>query len=279
MLYLFTFCVDIDHHNFNDLVKILKLFIKSLKRNKNVFELHIFTNRVIDIKEPNIIFHNYFNETNNEFTSVFYNLSFNKLYLFKYLYEKFNKNFIWMDLDTIITGNIQYLENYDNFFVENGGSCTDPWYIFRNKELNNFNVPTNQYIQGNIWKINNNIYNKLMIIYNKIIKEKLKLRYDTQDLFNYYIFKELNGKIDENQINILGRNINKNKMYGMAVWSKKGNKHAFYYGMKRLYWEKGLFKTLFYKDKSIDILSFCFYNIIKLYDENKFKRLFKKYLC
>jgi len=44
------------------------------------------------------------------------------------------------------------------------------------------------YILGNIWKLNIELYNNLIECLNHIIASKLQLRYDLQDLYNYYTY-------------------------------------------------------------------------------------------
>ena len=50
--------------------------------------------------------------------SDFLNLSFNKINIYKDLYDEFKMNFVWIDLDTFICSDISYLDDLPNIFLE-----------------------------------------------------------------------------------------------------------------------------------------------------------------
>ena len=208
----------------------------------------------------------------NNITKDWLNLSFNKIYIYKDLYDEFKKNFIWIDLDTIITYNISYINDLNNCFIENGGTCNFPNKLFTNNNL--ITVPRNRYIQGNFWKLNIELYYQLMKTLDELKNKKLYLRYDLQDLFSYYIFIKKNG--DLSNINIIGYNVKINSLNGLSIWSKNGNSHANICGLNNLYYYNNTLRTKYYPTKEIHILSFTFKTLKILWDNDKFNQLFTK---
>lgn len=271
-IYLFTFCVYINKHTKTHLLNVLNLLITSLEKY-NTFELHVFTNFEIKHNKPYIKIHEYFDKNENHFNNTWLNLSFNKINIYKYLYDKYNIDFIWIDLDTIIATNIEYINDVDNYFIECGGPSTDPCILFKNS--NKYSVPRNIWIQGNMWKLNINLYNILMKEFNILIKQKLILEYDLQDLFTYYVYFILEGKINENNIYISGRNYMPESLNGLCIWAEKGNAHANMNGLNNLYYDNNnKLHSTFYPDKEIHIVSFTFYTLKMIVDTPKFKELF-----
>lgn len=277
MLNLFTFCVDIGKWSQKQLVDILRIFIKSLNK-KNKYQLHIFTNFNIPIKQNNIIYHKYIN-CGKEFDEPWINMNYYRIEKYKYLYDKYKINFTWIDIDTIICTNLDYINNYKCFFINRGGLTNNLRNIFSNN--NDYKVQCKKYIQGNFWKININIYNELMKIYNELKEKRLKLKYDIQDLFNYYIHYYLkdSNELKKRNIEILGDTIHTNCIYGESLWNKKRNVHANYASMKRLYTENGKLKSLLHdKNKEVHICSFTFQTILELYKNPRFSVIFKKFI-
>ena len=276
MLHFFTFCVDIGKHNRNDLVKILKLLIDSLNKT-NFFELIIFTNFPIDINQPNIIIKEYFyNNINIYEENKWLNLSFNKINIYKYLYNKFNIDFIWVDLDTIFTHDVSYINDLSSCFIDCGGINQDPHKLI---EIGNFYIARNKGIQGNFWKLNIDLYHKLIEINRKVLSKKTKFLYDLQSLFTFYFYFILGGlenTLLDNNIYILGRNIKHNLISGLSIWHPDGNKHPTLLGLNNLYYKDNKLKSEFYPNQEIHMLSFTFDNIKKLYNTDKFKELFSK---
>jgi len=276
MLHFFTFCVDIGKHNRNDLVKILKLLIDSLNKT-NFFELIIFTNFPIDINQPNIIIKEYFyNNINIYEENKWLNLSFNKINIYKYLYNKFNIDFIWVDLDTIFTHDVSYINDLSSCFIDCGGINQDPHKLI---EIGNFYIARNKGIQGNFWKLNIDLYHKLIEINRKVLSKKTKFLYDLQSLFTFYFYFILGGlenTLLDNNIYILGRNIKHNLISGLSIWHPDGNKHPTLLGLNNLYYKDNKLKSEFYPNQEIHMLSFTFDTIKKLYNTDKFKELFSK---
>lgn len=279
MLLLYTFCVNIGKHSEYDLELILQLLIKSIHKNITKYKLICYTNFKINdksiIKNFNIEFRDYYDNTkkklyNDKHLGKWLNLSFNKINIYKDLYDEFKLDFTWIDLDTIVTYDISYIIELSNVFIKNGGDCIIKNKLFSNNDT--ITVERNKYIQGNVWKLNIKLYEKLMQTNNKLQRKKLKLRYDLQDLFNYYIYIENNDKLKD--INIIGKNIYPNVLCGLCVWDKKGNTHATLNGLEKLYYEDGILKSKIYKNDDIHILSFTFITLKELYQNHMFKKLF-----
>lgn len=268
----YTFCVDIGRHSKTDLCKILIILLKSLHKYIENYKLLCFTNfEIVNIDEKyNIEFRNYYDNAKTKiYNDKWLNLSFNKINIYKDLYDEFNKDFTWIDLDTIIAFDISYIDNFSNIFIENGGNCINKNVLFSNN--NTITVPRNKYIQGNFWKLNIGLYNELIKTYEELNKVNLILRYDLQDLFSYHIYIK---KGNLNCINILGNNVRKESINGLCIWSKLANTHATVEGLNNLYIDKNIIKSKFYPDKEIHIISFTFHTLLKLYNENKFNKLF-----
>ena len=268
----YTFCVDIQKYTRDNLVKILFNLIKSIDKYIDKYTLICYTNfdindSIYEFSKFNIIFRDYYDKQEKKmYIDKWLNLSFNKINIYKDLYDEYKKNYIWIDLDTIICYNINYINDLSNVFIENGGDCINKNILFTNN--NSIVVPRNRYIQGNFWKLDIELYYKLIETLDDLNKQNLKLRYDLQDLFTYYIYiKEHNNK--NINVNILGNTIKNNTINGLCVWSTIGNTHTTESGLNNLYIENCTMKSKFYPNKEIHILSFTFntyilfYNLIK----------------
>lgn len=276
MLLLYTFCCDIKRHSKQDLIKALDMLMCSIHKYIPKYKLICFTNFKNELSEKvnqkyNLEFREYYDKQKFKlYSDKYLNLSFNKINIYKDLHDEFNKDFCWIDLDTIICQDISYIIELSNIFIEIGGCCVNKNILFQNNA--SITVPRNRYIQGNFWKININLYNNLMNTLDNLIKQKLILRYDLQDLFAYYIYIENNG--NNKDINILGNNIKSDSINGLSIWSKQGNTHATKLGLNNLYLDNNILKSKFYPDKNIHILSFTFYTLMILYELPEFKKLF-----
>ena len=161
MLLLYTFCCDIGRHSKSELIKVFNLLMNSIHKNISSYKLLCFTNFTNKLskeisKKYNIEYRDYYDKRiiklyNNEWL----NLSFNKINIYKDLYDEFNRDFCWIDLDTIICQDISYINDLSNVFIENGGTCLNKNVLFSNNS--SITVPGNRYIQGNFWKININL--------------------------------------------------------------------------------------------------------------------------
>ena len=207
----FTFCVDIKRHSRKDLNKSLELLLKSMCHYLEDFKLIVYSNYHINISHSHVECRDYYDQKISKmYQDKWLNLSFNKIHFYKDLHDEFGQDFIWIDLDTIVCADLSYLDQLDNIFVENGGRPTKKNVLFSNN--NQITVPRNRYIQGNFWKVNIDLYNQLMSCLSELNRKKLKLRYDCQDLFSYYIYNHKKG--DLTGFNILGHNYLPNTLNG-----------------------------------------------------------------
>ena len=274
MLYIYTFCVFINRHTVESLIKTLNLFIKSLDIHLKNYKLIVYTNFIEKIENDNIELRQYYdNSDKNRYGDNWLNLSFNKINIYKDLYDEFDKDFLWIDIDTIITYDISYLNNIDNIFLEQGGISNLKKTIFINS---NESIEAKKYIQGNLWKLNIDLYKDLMICVNKLDNLNLILKYDLQDLFNYYIYFYNQKKI--NKINIYGNNYYINTLNGLSQWNKKQISHPYLEGLKKMYFEDSILKTSEDSSKEIHFLSFTFFTLHNLFNTNIFKNIFHNYI-
>jgi len=250
--------------------------MKSIHKNIPDYKLLCFSNFTNELNQLinnkyNIEYRQYYDKEKIKlYSDSWLNLSFNKINIYKDLHDEYNKDFCWIDLDTIICEDISYINDLSNVFIENGGNCLNKNVLFHNNT--SITIPRNRYIHGNFWKINIILYNNLMDTLDKLIKQNLKLRYDLQDLFSYYIYIENNGYYKD--INILGNNIKPKTINGLSIWSREGNTHATESGLNNLYLENNMLKSKLYPDKKIHILSFTFNTLKKLNNSEKFKEIF-----
>ena len=276
MLYLYTFCVFIGRHSKEDLLTVLKLLINSLEKyNKDNFELHVFTNLHIDNNKSYIKICDYFDKNENYFNDLWLNLSYNKINIYKYLYDTYNIDFVWIDLDTIVSTNIDYLSTIPIYFITIGGNLDTLHSPFINDINNEYKLPIYKFIQGNIWKLNIDLYYKLIETFKNILNSNLKLQWDIQDLFNYYIYFKINENLQENNIFIEGINYNLNAISGLCIWDVPNkHSHANMYGLNNLYYDNEILKSKFYPNKNIHFISFTFITLKQIINTQKFKELF-----
>jgi hypothetical protein len=253
------------------LSRTLKLMTDSLDTFVKDYKIIVFTNFDTGVINKNIEYKEYYNNNPRIYTSGFLNLSLNKIYLYKDLYDLHKIDYIWIDLDTIVTYDISYINSIPNCFIENGGTCINNNILFNNN--NTISVPRNRYIQGNFWKLNIMLYNELMKCFKELTKKKLILRYDLQDLFSYYIYIKKEG--DTTDIFILGNTYLKNSLNGLAIWDIRGNTHATEDGLKNLRFENKILKSNLYPEKEIHIVSFTFGSLNRLWDKNIFTNFIK----
>lgn len=266
----FTFCVYIGRHSKEDMIWSLENQMKSIHKHVKDYKLICFTNFNINI--DGIEFRPYYDKTTTKlYNDDWLNLSYNKINIYKDLHDEFNKDFIWIDLDTYVTHDISYIDDLSHIFLQTGGLNEDPYKCFSNRA--DFEVPCNKYIQGDFWKLSIELYNDLMNTLHETKLKQLILEYDLQGLFNYHI----NVKNKLNKFNILGSTINPDTINGLSVWDINGNTHANLNGLNNLYYENNVLKSNFYKNKKIHILSFTFFTLKRLKHEDKLKELISSF--
>lgn len=270
-LKLFTFCVDIGKHSQRDLKTSLNILLKSIKKYVKDYQVICYSNFINpeEYFEFNIEFREYYDNTINlMYSDNWLNLSFNKINIYKDLREEFNSDFIWIDIDTVVLYDISYLNDVSNFFVPIGGSCTNKNFLFSNNQ--SITVPRKDYIQGHFWKLNPKLYDNLIETLNELDAKGLKLRYDLQDLFGYYLYH----KNFYNTLNLFGKNYKPNVSNSLSVWSKGGNTHASLDGLRNLFFDNKVLKSNYEKDKQIHILSFTMETMKNLMYKDEFNKLF-----
>lgn len=278
MLKFFSFCCLIGKNSEKDLLSALDILLKSLDYYVKEYQIILYTNFNININNKNLIIRNYYDNSiyklyDDTSYGIWLNLSFNKINIYKDLYDEFGEDYIWTDLDLIITHDISYINNIDNFFVEHGGNCSEIKHIII---YNHFDLPENKYIQGAFWKININLYHKLIDTLNDLNKKELKLAFDLQSLFAYYFYVILDGKLDINNINVSGYNFMPETKNGLGIWTNDPNltTHVNIDAFNNLFKENNIIKTKYYPDKEIHILMFTFNSLIQHDYSYKLKELF-----
>lgn len=272
MLLFYTFCCDIKKHSKIDLIKALFILVDSIHKHCPNYCLLCFSNfkGILSKKIPkkyNIKFKNYYDKkTYTLYDNKWLNLSFNKINIYKDLYDKYNKDFIWIDLDTIVSRDLTFINDLSNVFIIQGGPCMHKHSLFINSSIS---VLKQRYIQGNFWKLNIKLYYDLMQSLDYIIKNNLQLYWDLQDLFNYYYISNNSQKM-----NILGLNIKHNSLNGLAIWAEDGQAHPNEHGLNNLYYKNSILKSNFYPNNEIYIVSFVFNNLKQLWHKKKFNELF-----
>lgn len=273
MLYFYTFCVNIGRHSRQELVNSFKYLIKSLNKKIKEYQIICYTNfKLRSILYKDVIFRDYYSR-HKDFSNNWHNLSFNKIHVYKDLRDEFNIDYIWIDLDTLIVSDISYINNYSNIFLEIGGNCVSPNRIFENSKII---IPRNRYIQGNVWKLDIDLYKDLMKVYSIIKQKKLQLRCDGQDLFTYYIYVYK----DENKIktNILGNNVLPETINGLGMFADNTRTQGKIEEINNLYLKDNKLKSKYYPDKDIHIVSFVFRRVKNNYNHQIFKKLFSDYV-
>lgn len=281
---LFTFCVDIGRHSRNDLENILRnVLLKSLSKRVHKFQLVVFSNFNMEIDDNRVILNNYFDLDENYYDDKWLNLSYNKINIWKYLYDKTGENYTWIDLDTVVVYDISYFNDVDHLFIENGGYSRRKWPLTHNTQEA---VTFSRYIQGNIWKLNINLYNDLIKTFKKTQELGIKFKFDLQDLYNYYCYFNSEDKnssefdekaIINTDINILGYTYKLNVIAGLSVWGESGETQAELSGLDKMFVdihkECPILRTNFYPDKEIHILSFTFFTLKNLLNSSTLDKI------
>jgi hypothetical protein len=114
-------------------------------------------------------------------------LSFNKIHVFKNLYDEYNGVcFTWIDLDTIVLADMSYLNEVDNYFVMHGGAVSDRMHdvlVGGGGGRVIWAIPERTYIQGSFWKLNLPLYHEVLRLDSLFRENGVRLKYDLQSIF------------------------------------------------------------------------------------------------
>ena len=215
-LKLFTFCVNIDRTPLRILNQQLQTLLLGLDKFTPDYELIVYSNYLKEYAHPKVQLREYYDLTDEPYyvegeSAKWLNLSWNKINIYKDLYDESGNDYAWVDLDTIFCADVSYLNNLDNYFIVTGGSIEKPHIIFNNDD--SYTVSYKHYIQGNFWKLNKQLYVKMMDIFNLLKHRGLQLQFDGQSLFNY-CYHYLNY-----DLNLLGGNVYEDNIYGLGLWT------------------------------------------------------------
>jgi hypothetical protein len=258
-----TFCYDIGRIAVEDLLKAFALLYSSLEYYNNTFKFTIYTN-LTDIK-----YQNYFNSFNNvslivrdfpkinncPWNGLWYSLSFYKPFVLKEHME-LGESPIWIDLDTLICSNLNFLNKYDNFFIK----------ICKNKNNKNLHVVDdihidyNQYLQGNFFKFNKKILDTYFEVLNNN-KDK-GFTYDSQGIINYINYKKYTD------MTILS-DIYPNKLFGTEIATANGEELPYPRFLKsNIYKKDDKIYSSVNNDNQILIFSFHFHSLVESLNDN-----------
>lgn len=269
----FTFAVDIGRHSRAVLRRAFRLLVRSLDRHLTSYQLVCFSN-FMDVdkrRKKSIECRKYVPQrtVGAGGHERWITLSFDKIRKFKDLHDEFGVSFTWIDLDTQIAADVSYFNRMPSIFIEHGGLCTAPNPLFIDNTT--INVPRHRYIQGDLWKLDIELYGRLMKTLERLSERGLKFRYDLQDLFSYYLYIE--NKAIPKDIHILGHNSKIDTLNGLGVWSRS-NHHPNVNGLRALYRDSHCLRSRLYGEKEIHVLSFTFHSLKKIWDCPEFADLF-----
>ena len=133
--------------------KTFELFYNSIARHNTDFQIFLYTNlpHAWFAREQVRIF----DSSENDFLKLYpdrpwFNLTFHRFHLLKKHLER-GDNPIWIDLDTIIAGNIEHLASYPNLFIKYGFGETPS--VLNSK----LSLPQKEWIHGHLFKIDHKI--------------------------------------------------------------------------------------------------------------------------
>jgi hypothetical protein len=264
-----TFCFDIGRIKRDILIKTAVALYKSLVYFKNDFVLYIYTNiDTLDgyfINNTNIkIIKHDINKIDNYYNCIWLNLSFYKAVIYKTLLIDIEITPIWIDLDTIVCGNINHLSEYDNFFVIQGTQDTKLEKVHEDKK-----IEANKYIQGNIWKINKDLLGELLELWNSLT---VKPKYDFQGLLNFaYYFNNYYTKM-----NILGHDIDKKSINSLEIYNNSKVVHCDINNIKSNLMMNDTHIMDIRTFRRINFMSFTFYELQDAITNNNFNKFTDK---
>jgi hypothetical protein len=275
MNHLVTFCFSIGRIETDILVRSAIGLVRSLDYFNNKYTLYLYTN--IDAIDETELAHNPSVKcihmpitAKRDYNDIWLDLSVYKFTILK-RHASVGENPIWIDLDTIVCSNIDHLVNYDNFFIMQGCMDSNPFYLFPNNT--DIYVQNKDYIQGNIWKLNNKLVDYFTLVWNEMT---IKPLFDIQGMFNYAYHK----KGMNTCMNILGRDIDKHTVNGLDIVDTTHLKHPSIDLLKHaiitnddgVFLQKQTGKTLqFFSFTFLTLCEFLKHNLFSQFEDAKFK--------
>jgi len=223
LIHFVTYCVDIGKHNAKDLIFALNNLLSSIDRNIKDYHIIVYSN--FDIKEfcknPKVEVRKYKRAEENKLYGVggWLNLSNNKIYTCRSLKKETGIDYFWIDLDSIVTADLSYLNDYPNMFITINADTKKPNPIFHNNDK--MMIGRGIYICGSLWKLDDRANHIVTLAYEDIHSKKLQPRFDLQDVFNYAFYfyhREMREGWNPDEININGYNCLHDVSYSLS-WS------------------------------------------------------------
>ena len=258
-LKLFTFCFYIGKNTYQELVHMLYVLLASLDRFHPDFFLVVYHNLGITIDDPRVVCRGWsWGVTGGgggdaerlllaadgcdgnvwvEGSAVrnrWHKLSFNKIYVFKNLYDEYDGEcFTWIDLDTIVLADMSYLNGVDNYFIMHGGAVSDRMHdVLVGGGAGGgggggviWAIPERTYIQGSFWKLNLSLYHEVLRLDSLFRENGVRLKYDLQSIFAVMAwggglcpFYDGVSRAMTNSMLVIGENFMPGVMNGLGVW-------------------------------------------------------------
>ena len=257
-LKLFTFCFYIGKNTYQELVRMLYVLLASLDRFHPDFFLVVYHNLGITIDDPRVQCRGWsWGDRGGDAERLllaadgcdgnvwvegsavrnrWHKLSFNKIYVFKNLYDEYDGEcFTWIDLDTIVLADMSYLNGVDNYFIMHGGAVSDRMHdvlVGGGAGAGGgggggviWAIPERTYIQGSFWKLNLSLYHEVLRLDSLFRENGVRLKYDLQSIFAVMAwggglcpFYDGVSRVLDGSMLVIGENFMPGVMNGLGVW-------------------------------------------------------------
>jgi hypothetical protein len=198
------------------------------------------------------------------------NLNLNRLEYYKLLMAEYSQSPIWLDLDTIVCRNIDHLDDFPNFFVQIGTNDSSIMNVLDDSDQ--FPVVRNQYLQGNIFKIDFQILDAAQYYLEKY---RESIVYADMGAFNivYHHMKE------RPQMHILGKDVDPFSINSFEAWNIEKGEHPNDENANNLFLDlNGNICSIFHPGKEIQFISFTFRTYLKFLQMDPESNSLAKYL-
>ncbi|MFY8148362.1 MAG: hypothetical protein ACOVNL_03985 [Prochlorococcaceae cyanobacterium] len=271
---LLTFCVDIGKFPKETLLSAASAWLDGIfKTRAKVDRIIIFTNMPLRVCANHCIELRPFDENDISSTSrrLWQDLISLKFKYYLWLLKEFGESPIWIDLDTYIANNIDYMDDLGEFCTMLGTSEERIMQLVAGHPR--FSVPRHAMINTSIFKISENFAEEVISLVGTY---KGLLPLGDQDAFNIaYHFS--NMKMD-----VLGKDVCKEKVFSYDAWNAEVAEHINELNSLNLSWDSsGRLISRLYSGKAVDIVQFCFYKFdqllhLELIDQNPFLAEWKR---